>query len=266
MAKSSLVAIFFVLCLCQISFAQSIDIPEEKVIKNSSEVWLGLYTKYRISERAFYYGEYHVRRKKGLQDMGQIYLRFGISYLVSKYFEFTAGFVNPWYWAPNPEAPNIDKVVPQFRGWQQLLFVSPFDRLKIYHQLRFEQRFRRDYLEGSPFKLTHRFRYKLTAYYPLNKEHLENKAIYLSTYNEIFIQAGKSIVYDHLEDNRVFLGLGYIINDKMQIQSGYMWTFRHKDSPFIYENRHIFRFSVYHNLDLYKKKKPAITAPFINDF
>lgn len=266
MIKSFSVIIFFVLYSTWTSYAQSLDIPEEKVIKNSSGVWLGLYTKYRISERSFYYGEYHARTRSGVQDMAQVYLRFGISHLVSKYFEVTAGFVNPWYWAPNLEAPNIDKIVPQLRGWQQLLFVSPFDRLKIYHQLRFEQRFRRDFREGSPFELTHRFRYKLMAYYPLNKEHLENKAIYLSTYNEIFIQAGKSIVYDHFEDNRLFIGLGYIINDEMQIQSGYMWTFRHKDSPFIYENRHIFRFSVYHNLDLYKKKKTVITSPFINDF
>lgn len=223
--------------------------PEKKTISPASEVWLGVYTKYRIREKLFYYGEYHLRRRDGFSDMGQIYLRFGLSYLVSKYFEFTAGVVNPYYWAPNQNAPNIDKVVPQFRGWQQLLFVMPFDRMKLYHQIRTEQRFKRDYEKGSHFKLTHRFRYKLTMYYPLNMDHLGPGCLFLSAYEEIFIQAGKPIIYDHFEDNRVFLGLGYIFDENWQLQTGYQWTFRHDNSPYAYQSRNIFRMSVYHNID-----------------
>lgn len=229
-------------------------LPEKKKISPSSEVWLGAYTKYRIGEKLFYYGEYHLRRRDGFSEMGQLYLRFGLSYLASKYFEFTAGVVNPWYWAPQQNAPNTDKVVPQFRGWQQFLFVMPFERLKLYHQIRTEQRFKRDYKKDSPFKLTHRFRYKLTMYYPLNKPHLESQTVFLSAYEEIFIQAGKSIIYDHLEDNRVFIGLGYIFDDNWQVQTGYQWTFRHDNSPYAYQSRHIFRMSVYHNIDFYQER------------
>ncbi len=230
-------------------------IPGQKQIENTSEFWLGLYTKYRIRERLYYYGEYHLRRREFLDDMAQIYLRFGLSYIVNKNFEFTAGVVTPFYWAPDTEAENVDKVVPQYRGWQQFLFIMPFERLKVYHQLRTEQRWRRDFVENSPFDLTHRFRYKILAYYPLNHHKLENNTLFLSMYEEVFIQAGKSIVYNHLEDNRVFIGLGYILNDNLQFQTGYQWSFRHRGSPFVYENRHMLRISIYHNLDLYQKKQ-----------
>ena len=232
-------------------------IPDEKKIKNTSEMWTGLYTKYRIKEYLYYYGEYHIRRKDFLNKMGQVYLRFGLSRVINKNFEITAGIVTPFYWAPNPDLPGVDKVVPQFRLWQQFLFIMPFDRFKIYHQIRVEQRWRRDFAEGSPFELTHRFRYKILGYYPLNHHKLVNKTLFLSMYEEIFIQAGKPVVYDHLEDNRMFIGLGYIFNENIQFQGGYQWSFRHSGSPFEYENRHMLRLSFYHSLDIYGKRKLA---------
>ncbi len=256
--------ILFIICFfasINYLFSQRIE-PEtqeesspKKEFSNSTGLWTGIYTKYRLSEKWFYYGEYHLRRRNNfINDMAQIYLRFGATYLASKKLELTAGFVTPLYWAPEQDLPGQDNVVPQYRLWQQLLLVQPFDRLKLYHQFRFEQRWKRDYVENSPFKLTHRFRYKLTAYYPLNNHHLVNKTLFLSAYEEIFIQAGKSITYDYLEDNRAFLGLGYILNENIQIQAGYMWTFRFNGAPNKFEHRHIPRISFYHNIDFHRKK------------
>lgn len=242
-------------CVLLLLFAwgivQAQEPVEGKQFRNSTGVWLGFYTKYRLSKNLYYNGEYHLRTRDGFQDMAQIYLRLGLSYLVTKHFEVTAGIVNPYYWAPS-DGPNIDKVVPQYRTWQQFIFFTPFDRLKLYHQIRIEQRWRRDFHEGAPYQLDHRFRYKFSAYYPLNKPKLQMHTAFLSFYEEIFIQAGKPILYNYLEDNRIFLGLGYILNESLQFQTGYMYSFRHDGAPNKYENRHIFRFSVFHNLDFYK--------------
>lgn len=259
-------AVVAFLCLITTTQAQQADVPQEKSIDNTTGLWVGLYTKYRIKEKLFYYGEYHYRRRNDfIKDMAQVYLRFGLTYLVNKNTELTGGIVTPFYWAGNYE-PNagIDKIVPQFRFWEQLLLVQHIDRLKLYHQFRFEQRWRRDFVEESPFELTHRFRYRITAYYPLNRPKLLPKTLYLSFYEEILMQAGKTITYDHFEDNRVFLGLGYIVNENIQIQAGYMWTFRHNGSPYQYESRHIPRLSVYHNFDFYgRKKKQEELKPLI---
>lgn len=238
------------------------EIPEEpeptgyeKEFRNSTELWTGFYTKYRLNEKWFYYGEYHLRRRNNfVNNMGQVYLRFGMTYLANKQLELTAGIVTPFYWAPEQDIDGQDNVVPQYRLWQQVVLVQPFDRLKLYHQFRFEQRWKRDYIEDSPFKLTHRFRYKLTAYYPLNNYKLVNKTLFLSAYEEVFIQAGKTITYDYLEDNRLFLGLGYIVNENLQIQAGYTWTFRFDGGPNNFEHRHIPRISFYHNLDFHRKR------------
>ena len=226
-------------------------LPKEKEISTSTGVWLGFYTKYHFNDKWAYYGEYHIRRRDWANDMAQIYLRFGATYSIAKYLDFTAGFVHPYYWAPDQNDPNVDKVVPQYRTWEQAVLATPFEHIKVYHQLRTEQRWKRGYEKGSPYKLTHRFRYKLTMYVPLNKPAFENHTLFLSMYEEIFIQAGKSVIYDHLEDNRVFVGLGYNLSAPLQVQAGYMYTFRHDDAPHQYENRHIFRLSFYHHLDLH---------------
>lgn len=238
-----------------IGWAQTTDIPDQKKVEDGLEGWLGVYSKYRIGEKTYYSGEYHYRRKNYLEDMGQVYLRFGLTYLINNHLEVTGGIVTPLYWAPNPEDPNIDNVVPQFRFWEQLLFVQSFERAKVYHQLRLEQRWRRDYLEGSPFELTWRYRYKIMTYVPMNETKLVNRTLFLVVYDEIFIQSGKSIIYDHFEDNRLNVGLGYIVNENYQVQMSHVWSWRHKDSPYAYESRSILRVSLYHNLDFYSRRK-----------
>ncbi|WP_370089687.1 DUF2490 domain-containing protein [Ekhidna sp.] len=232
-------------------FAQNPPQPTEKEISTSDGVWLGFYTKYHFNEKWAYYGEYHVRKKDGFSEMAQIYLRFGATYTIAEYLDFTAGVVLPFYWAPNPEDPNVDDVVPQYRLWQQAVLATPFEHIKVFHQLRTEQRWRRSYVKDSPFELTHRFRYKLTVYVPLNKPAFENHTLFVAAYNEIFIQAGKSIVYNHFEDNRSYVGVGYNLSEQFQIQGGYMLSFRHAGSPFKYEQRHILRLSLYHHMDLH---------------
>lgn len=233
-------------------FAQEESKPP-KEYRNSTGNWFGLYTKYKLFKQWSYYGEYHVRRRNGMQDMGQVYLRFGLSHQFSNHSEVTIGFVNPYYWAPDQDAANIDKVVPQYRLWQQMVFSTPFDRLIAYHQIRTEQRYKRDYVVGSPYKFTFRYRYKITAYYPLNKKQYVPGALFLSFYNEIFLQFGREVTYNHVEDNRAFLGLGLNINDQSSIQAGYMNTYRHDGSPTSFEIRHIFRLSYYHHFDFWEK-------------
>lgn len=235
-------------------------LPEKKYTRQSG-LWLGMYTKYRIGEKLFYYGEYHMRRRDHLiENMAQIYLRFGLSYLVNEKFEVTGGIVTPFYWAPEDQFSDeeqIDKVVNQFRFWQQFLFIQSMGRVKIYHQIRTEQRWKRDYLVNSPFELTHRMRYKISTYIPLNKPKLQDKTVFFSGYNELFIQAGKPVLYNYFEDNRLFLGLGYVINENFQLQAGYMKSIQQKERGFDLNSRDIIRFSVYHNLDFTKRKKES---------
>ncbi len=236
--------------------SQAPVIPEKKEVDHTTGAWLGIYTKYHFNDRWAYHGEYHARMREGIKEMAQVYLRFGATYRIQKYLDFTVGIVTPFYWNPNPERENTDNVVPQYRFWQQAILATPFDHIKVFHQLRLEQRWRRDYVQGAPFELTHRFRYKLTVYVPLNHRDFGPNTLFLALYEEIFMQAGKTVVFNHFEDNRAFAGLGYNLDEKFQFQVGYMNSYRHNKAPYKYQSRHIGRVSIIHHLDFHLTRQP----------
>jgi len=253
---TQLTMIFLLLALSYMSWGQDMatvadepDIPDRQVNRQTG-IWHGLYTKYRLSERLFYYGEYHVRRNNYYQNMSKLYLRFGVTYLLDKYLEVTGGFVNPYSWASNPEdTERYDPVVPEYRFWEQLLFVQSVGRVKFYHQLRFEQRWKRKNDVGAEYKYSNRWRYRFTTYVPINDHTLRPGVLFGAFYNEIFIQNGKHIQYNNFEENRTVLGLGYIFSNNIQFQAVYMWTYG-QQSAFEFRQRDIIRFNIYHNLDL----------------
>lgn len=262
---SGIMKLLFLVFVCLLVNTQvfgQVPQPEEVRQKENYDfqfLWTGIYTKYRIGEKLWYNGEYHVRtRNNFINEMNQLYIRLGLSYLLTNNFEITGGIVTPFYWSDPgqfPEGTPLDKVVPQFRFWQQYLFIQPVGRVKVYHQIRMEQRWRRDFIVDTPFELTHRFRYKIMAYIPLNSRELQKKTLFLSLYNEIFIQAGKSIEVNFMEDNRTFVGLGYILNENIQLQTGYMKSLQQRGNGIDFNNRDIIRVSLYHNFDFYYKKK-----------
>jgi hypothetical protein len=244
--------------------AQS-NIPEKEYIHNTG-LWLGTYTQYQFRDKWFYHGEYHYRRRNQfIKDMNQVYLRFGATYRYNDEFEITGGIATPAYLAPKGLI-NADPIIWQFRFWQQFLMVQHLERAKIYHQFRFEQRWAREFIKETPYQLTHRLRYKFATYIPINNKQLTPGTYFASLNNEIIIQAGKSIKFNYFEDNRLFLGLGYVWDDNIQLQAGYMWTFRHAGSPFRYEHRHIPRVSLYHSLDFRQQAKPYRAIPDLPEF
>lgn len=236
------------------ALAQDHPVPTERLpAEHTGGLWLGLYTKYQLRDSLYYYGEYHYRRRGDalIDEMGQIYLRFGLTWRVAPTLELTGGIVTPLYWAKEKDrGPGVDTVVPQYRLWQQAAFGTKLGRVRFYHQLRTEQRWARKNPVGSPFKLTYRWRYKLAAYIPINHKQLKPGTWFVSLYEEIFMQSGASIVFNHFEDNRLFGGLGYVLTDTLQMQFGHMWTYRHAGEPFRYEHRHIPRISLYHNTNI----------------
>ena len=233
----------------------SSETTPEKTVTHTSGMWLGYYTKFRLRHKLFYYGEYHMRRREFVSYINKIYLRFGLTYLISKKVDVTLGIATPINFSEDPNDANTDYAVMEFRFWEQLLFVVPLLRAKTYHQIRFEQRWKRKFYKGAEYIQNYRWRYKFAIYVPLNHSHLQPKTVFFSFYDEIFIQTGRGITYNHFEDNRMFIGLGYIPGNHINIQTGYLWNYHHDGSPFDYEIEDIWRVAIYHDVDFYSKKQ-----------
>jgi hypothetical protein len=106
----------------------------------------------------------------------------------------------------------------------------------MMHRYRLEERFVQD-----DFKI--RFRYFLGLNLCLNKSERTTGTVYLSVYNELFINA-ESPVFDR---NRVYGAMGYVLSPQLRTETGLMYQ--------LFENRRRPQWQIvlFHNLDFSKK-------------
>lgn len=107
------------------------------------------------------------------------------------------------------------------RIYQEILFPHKIGNVfYIVHRFRYEQRF----IQNQDFRT--RFGYNLFVNVPLNKTKLETKALYISAFNELFINGetdiGNGRMVKQFDRNRTFLGLGYVLNDNIKFQFGFV--------------------------------------------
>jgi hypothetical protein len=225
-----------------------------------------------LSNTIGYYGEHHYRVRNSLADVRsfvgrarQLYNRGGINLFFNNYFEGVIGPTLVFNFTPDRNNPTFERVVIEPRIWHQWLFMMPpMGRFKLYHQFRFEHRWRRSNQIGSDFEYTNRYRYKFFAYIPINKDKIEVKTLFFSPSAEVFMQTGKSIVFNPFEDFRTYNGIGYILNPHITFFEGYMWTIGQKSNGFDYRMSHIIRLNVFVGLDFRSldKKLPQLNLGY----
>ena len=235
-------------------------------------VWNGVYLKARITNKIGYYGEHHLRLRNKADDINsfvgrtrQVYNRAGINFFFNEYFEGIIGPTLVLNYTPDKSNPDFEKIVLEPRIWHQWLFIMPtMGRFKLYHQFRFEHRWKRSNVVDSNFEYTNRYRYKLFTYMALNKKTIEVKTLFFSPSAEIFMQSGRPIVYNPFEDFRTYNGFGYVLNPNITFFAGHMWTLGQKSSGFEYRTSHILRFNVLIGLDFrsIEKKLPQINLGY----
>jgi hypothetical protein len=138
-------------------------------------------------------------------------LKGGLSYDLDKNFTVLVGTGRyNTFDAPGPI--NVEK-----RLWQQLVLTQLMSLIKIEHRYRMEQRWLTYQAEDSS-AFRQRLRYRLNAFVPLNHSTITNKTVFLSIYDEVFLNP-KGPVF---ERNRVYAGTGYQFNTHMNIQLGWV--------------------------------------------
>jgi hypothetical protein len=182
-------------------------------LAQSSELgnWLLYFGNKNINKKLNWHHEVQYRNYNAIGDMEQLLLRTGIGYNLTPgnhNLLLGYGFIQSENYVPLQEG----KIgVPEHRIYQQFITKQKIGRVGIQHRYRFEQRW-----VDHNFKM--RFRYFLSLNVPLSKPKLEDKTIYLSAYNELFIN-NTGTLFDR---NRLYGGLGYKLNKRVKFEVGYM--------------------------------------------
>lgn len=160
------------------------------------------------------HNEVQYRNYDAVGDLEQLLLRTGLGYNLTKNNNnLLLGY--GYILSENYVGDTDQKVsVNEHRIFQQFTTKQNVGVLNLSHRYRFEQRFVED-----DFKM--RFRYFLGLKIPLQNKADGNNPLYLSAYNEIFLNT-KSEIFDR---NRLYGGLGYQFSKQLRLELGYMNQF-----------------------------------------
>lgn len=174
--------------------------------------WLIYFGDKKLNDKWNWHHEVQYRNYNMLGDTDQLLLRTGIGYnLTENNNNLLLGYAyiyNEPYIGETDDKKNFS----EHRIYQQFITRQSFGRIALQHRYRFEQRFIED-----DFRL--RLRYFLSANIALNQKQMQDKTLYISAYNEIFINTEGSSYFDR---NRLFGGLGYRFSKTFRAELGVM--------------------------------------------
>ena len=190
-----------VLMLPYIAAAQSSDFGN----------WLIYIGNKKVNSKWNIHNEVQYRNYDAIGDLEQLLLRTGVGYNLSENnHNLLLGYgyiISQSYIANTQEKTDVN----EHRIFQQFTSKQNIGSVSLSHRYRFEQRF-----VEADFKM--RLRYFLGLKIPLVKNEALPPKLYVSAYNEVFLNT-ESEVFDR---NRVYLGLGYQLHKNARIEAGYM--------------------------------------------
>jgi len=173
--------------------------------------WLIYIGNKKVNSQWNIHNEVQYRNYDAVGDLEQLLLRTGVGYNLSENnHNLLLGY--GYILSENYVANTQDKTsVNEHRIFQQFTSKQSVGVVSLTHRYRFEQRF-----VEADYKM--RLRYFLAAKIPLQNTESESSKIYLSAYNEVFLNT-ESAVFDR---NRVYAGVGYQLTKNIRMEAGYM--------------------------------------------
>ena len=173
--------------------------------------WLIYIGSKKVNSKWNIHNEVQYRNYDAIGDLEQLLLRTGVGYNLSENnHNVLLGYgyiLSQNYVADAQEKTDVN----EHRIFQQFTSKQKIGSMSLSHRYRFEQRF-----VESDFKM--RLRYFLALKIPLIKSEAVPAKLYVSAYNEVFLNT-ESSVFDR---NRVYAGLGYQLHKNVRIEAGYM--------------------------------------------
>jgi hypothetical protein len=236
---------FILLLFCTSASAQ-------KNITHQSLYWTRYYNQLIFNEKWTWHNEIDNRRFFENNRQHHVIFHTRLHYKFFQNADVGFGFT---YSRQSSHAPNSvsQLVVPERRLVQELNVGK-----QMSNRLAFQQRFRIDerfihksnsekLAEGYDFNF--RFRYRLQLSFILGRTDAKNKTT-VKLSEELMVNAGKSIILNLFDQNRLFLCVEQGIGKGISAEIGYLHWFQQRPSGIDFFERDIIRFTFYHKINL----------------
>jgi hypothetical protein len=164
-----------------------------------------------LTERISLHTEYQHRELDVRMAPEQRLLRTGLNYHFSETGLAGAGYAYILHRDDLLNGKNGFPWVNEHRMWQQFQYRVQFAPFMLDNRYRFEQR----WMEQG---FNPRMRYRLTVQAPFNRPKVEQGAVFLSMYNEIFLDFDDQ----PFDRNRLYGAIGYQFHPDLNLQLGWM--------------------------------------------
>ena len=206
----------FLLCVCGCISLSSIS--QTRIVNRSEQQWLQYYAQIKVAEKWTALADAGYRATDFLNDPLQYIVRGGVDYGINPNLHVAAGFAHLGFYSGGKE----NRI--EFRPYQELLNKNKFNKVELTHRFRVEERIFHTVVNGAiqhPATFNFRFRYFFVASIPLFQLSKKNadKKVLLNVGDEIFINAGKEIVYNVFDQNR------FLISPTLQVNPVFLISF-----------------------------------------
>ncbi len=235
-------------------YAQSTSTTPEKQVNNIKLLWIDFVETVKFDKKWTLQFEYNPRFTIDPTEFSQNVMRTFALCNVGENWNIGQGF----------GAFFINKgsvTTHELRSEQWFFYKQQFEkakRLVIAHRFKAEERFTRktagDKLADG-YYFTMRYRYRLGFDYTLVKIGEKENPLKYFISDEIFLQSGKTIVYNVFDQNRIYTGFSYKVVKGLTVSVAYMNVYQQKSSGNSFDRYHTFRVGFQHELAVKNKKR-----------
>ena len=181
----------------------------------------------------------------------QFTLRSKINYTLGQNWNAGIGFA---YFLSNTFDPVSTNTlsVPELRPFQEFNNNQKFNRVTINHRYRIEERYFRKVVNDklvNGYNFNFRIRYKFEVEYRFYQSTNNIQSLSLKAGDEIMLNAGKKIVKNTFDQNRINTAISYQATNSFTFDLGYTYGFQQKSSG-DYNQANILRVTILHKIKI----------------
>lgn len=233
-----------------IMFLNSFNTKAQKQVTHQNLYWLRYINRFQLSKAFNLQTEIENRVFFVRNTQHHLIMHSRLHYNLNKNWDVAAGFT---YSLQNPQDPNAatSLTVPEYRPNQEVNYTTTLlPKLTLANRFRLDERFISNnngliLQDGYDFNL--RFRYRLQLTYLLNKT-LQNNQTNFKIFDEIMFNAGKQIVYNQFDQNRIYIAVEQSFNKHLSAELGYLNWFQQRSIQNQFFDRNIIRLTLLHKL------------------
>jgi hypothetical protein len=221
-------------------------LSQERKIDHHSQTWVSYIGNLKVDEKWTINYDVGYRWLNGFDEKFQFVSRAGATRKLNKYFSVSVGYT---YFLHYPNSHYTKTSRHEHRPFEQLIIQIPTKKVLIQNRFRAEQRYFL-YESDREWHFNHRFRYQLSAQVILKGDKLGKGIPYLNVSNEVMFNLGDEIEYNHFDQNRINIGMGYGVLDNLNVFVGYQYGWQKRNSPDSYFGTNTIKLSLIHQLSL----------------